>query len=79
MYLLNMCHMLPCHRALVSNAFTQTAGLLFYQEAKHLYVGGGKRYMNYKKIVSLRCGFAAVRIRAMFAACYCRTQSGSIA
>lgn len=49
------------------------------KKVKRVYVGGGKRYMNYKKIISLKCGFTAVRVHVMFAAYYCCVRSGSIA
>lgn len=49
------------------------------KKVKCVYVGGGKRYMNYKKIVSQTCGFTAVRVHVMFAAYYCHVRSGSIA
>lgn len=42
------------------------------KKVKCVHVGGGKRYMTYKKLVSLKCGFTAVRVHVMSAAYYCR-------
>lgn len=51
----------------------------FATKRQNVYVGGGKRYMNYKNFVSLKCGFTAVRVHVMFAVYYCHIRSGSIA
>ena len=51
----------------------------FAIKRQNVYVGGGKRYMNYENFVSLKCGFTAVRVHVMFAAYYCHIRSGSVA